>query len=63
MELKQIEEEFNDLCDEVKNEEKKLNEADQAYYNMRNELSAKESELAAQEKEKKGGSFIKRNKR
>jgi len=26
-------------------EEKKLNEADQVYYNMRNALNAKESEL------------------
>ncbi|HYF30833.1 MAG TPA: chromosome segregation protein SMC [Chitinophagaceae bacterium] len=33
-------------------EEKKLNEADQAYYNLRNELNAKESELRHKVKEK-----------
>ncbi len=33
-------------------EEKKLNEADQAYYNLRNELSAKESELRHKVKDK-----------
>ncbi len=33
-------------------EEKKLNEADQAYYNLRNELNAKESELRHRIKEK-----------
>ncbi|HYE54865.1 MAG TPA: chromosome segregation protein SMC, partial [Chitinophagaceae bacterium] len=32
-------------------EEKKLNEADQAYYNLRNELNAKESELRSKVKE------------
>ncbi len=33
-------------------EEKKLNEADQAYYNLRNALSAKESELRIKQKSK-----------
>jgi chromosome segregation protein len=33
-------------------EEKKLNEADQAYYNLRNELNAKESELRHKVKDK-----------
>lgn len=33
-------------------EERKLNEADQAYYNLRNELNAKESELRHKVKEK-----------
>ena len=35
-------------------EEKKLNEADQAYYNLRNALSAKESELRHKQKSKEG---------
>jgi len=35
-------------------EEKKLNEADQAYYNLRNELQAKESELRHKQKSKEG---------
>ena len=33
-------------------EERKLNEADQAYYNFRNELSEKESELRHKVKDK-----------
>jgi chromosome segregation protein len=35
-------------------EEKKLNEADQAYYNLRNTLAEKESELRHQQKSKEG---------
>jgi len=35
-------------------EEKKLNEADQAYYNLRNELTEKESELRHKQKSKEG---------
>ena len=35
-------------------EEKKLNEADQAYYNLRNILAAKESELRHKQKSKEG---------
>ncbi len=35
-------------------EEKKLNEADQAYYNLRNELAEKESELRLKHKSKEG---------
>lgn len=41
-----------DLLRNKEQEEKKLNEADQAYYNMRNELNAKESELRHKVKEK-----------
>ena len=33
-------------------EERKLNEADQAYYNLRNQLSEKESEMRHKVKEK-----------
>lgn len=35
-------------------EEKKLNEADQSYYNLRNELATKESELRHKQKSKEG---------
>ena len=35
-------------------EEKKLNETDQAYYNLRNELAGKESELRHKQKSKEG---------
>jgi chromosome segregation protein len=50
---------FNELEIEVtsmlknkENEERKLNEADQAYYNLRNALSEKESELRLKQKSK-----------
>jgi chromosome segregation protein len=39
-------------------EEHILNEADQAYYNIRNQLSAKESELSHKVKEKEAASNI-----
>ena len=35
-------------------EEKRLNEADQEYYNLRNALSEKESELRLKQKSKEG---------
>jgi chromosome segregation protein len=41
-----------DLLRQKEEEEKKLNEADQAYYNLRNELNARESELRHRVKEK-----------
>ncbi len=41
-----------ELMRRKEDEEKKLNEADQAYYNLRNELNAKESELRHRIKEK-----------
>jgi len=41
-----------ELLRQKEEEEKKLNEADQAYYNLRNELNAKESELRHKVKEK-----------
>ncbi len=40
------------LLQNKESEERKLNEADQAYYNMRNVLSEKESELRHKQKEK-----------
>jgi chromosome segregation protein len=39
-------------------EEKKLNEADQAYYNLRNVLAAKESELRHKQKSKEGIDYL-----
>lgn len=41
-----------DLLRRKEEEEKQLNEADQAYYNLRNELNAKESELRHKVKER-----------
>jgi len=41
-----------ELMRRKEDEERKLNEADQAYYNLRNELNAKESELRHRIKEK-----------
>jgi len=51
-ELKALEEEVVSLLKTKDAEEKKLNEADQAYYNVRNELSEKESELRQKQKAK-----------
>jgi chromosome segregation protein len=51
-ELRQIEESLIDLMRRREEEERVLNTADQAYYNLRNELSAKESELRHKVKEK-----------
>ena len=50
--LKLVEEALIDLMRRRQDEEKVLNEADQAYYNLRNDLSAKESELRHKVKEK-----------
>ncbi|MDP4247320.1 MAG: chromosome segregation protein SMC [Bacteroidota bacterium] len=50
--LGQAEELLIGLIRKKEEEEKKLNEADQAYYNLRNALSAKESELRHTVKEK-----------
>jgi len=51
-ELKIIEGEMISLLKNKALEEKKLNEADQAYYNLRNELNEKESELRQRQKSK-----------
>src|SRR6185437_5355493 len=51
-ELKIIEGEMISLLKNKELEEKKLNEADQAYYNLRNELNEKESELRQKQKSK-----------
>jgi chromosome segregation protein len=51
-ELRQVEESLIELMRRREEEERVLNTADQAYYNMRNELSAKESELRHKVKEK-----------
>lgn len=50
--LKQIEEELFELMKKRESEEQVLNERDQAYYNLRNQLSTKESELRHKVKEK-----------
>ena len=50
--LKQIEEGLYDLMRRREQEEHTLNEADQSYYNLRNQLSTKESELRHKVKEK-----------
>lgn len=51
-ELNSLEEEVIALLKNKETEEKKLNEADQAYYNLRNELNDKESELRHKQKSK-----------
>ena len=48
--LKQTEESLLTLMRRKEEEEKKLNEADQAYYNLRNALNEKESELRHKQK-------------
>jgi chromosome segregation protein len=50
--LKEIEEGLIQLLKDKEEEEKKVNEADQAYYNLRNQLSEKESELRHRVKDK-----------
>src|SRR5688572_17595626 len=50
--LKQTEEELISLMKGKEDEERRLNETDQAYYNLRNELSAKESMLRHKVKDK-----------
>ncbi|MEO6684285.1 MAG: chromosome segregation protein SMC [Ginsengibacter sp.] len=50
--LQKIEEEVVSLFKKKEEEEKKLNEADQAYYNFRNQLSEKETALRQKQKVK-----------
>ena len=50
--LQQVEQDVIALMKNKDAEEKKLNEADQAYYNLRNELNDKESELRLKQKAK-----------
>jgi len=50
--LKEIEEKLLQLLKDKEEEERRLNEADQAYYNTRNELNEKESELRHKVKDK-----------
>ena len=50
--LKEIEEALLQLLHSKEDEEKKLNEADQAYYNFRNELAEKESSIRHKTKDK-----------
>jgi len=50
--LQEIEESLLQLMKDKEEEERKLNEADQAYYNLRNKLSEKESEIRHKIKEK-----------
>jgi chromosome segregation protein len=50
--LRQVEEGLYELMRRREEEEHVLNEADQAYYNLRNQLGAKESELRHKVKEK-----------
>ncbi|HWR32930.1 MAG TPA: chromosome segregation protein SMC, partial [Chitinophagaceae bacterium] len=50
--LKDIEEALLQMMKDKEEEERKLNEADQAYYNFRNQLSEKESEIRHKAKDK-----------
>ncbi|MBI5857262.1 MAG: chromosome segregation protein SMC [Sphingobacteriales bacterium] len=50
--LKEIEEGLLQMMKDKEDEERKLNEADQAYYNFRNQLSEKESEIRHKSKDK-----------
>jgi len=50
--LEQVEDELFNMMKSKDDEERKLNEADQAYYNFRNELSEKESMLRHKVKDK-----------
>ncbi len=52
--LKEVEEVLIQLMHDKETEEKKLNQADQEYYNLRNILSEKESELRLKQKSKEG---------
>jgi chromosome segregation protein len=56
--LKQLEEAVISLLKNKDAEEKKLNEADQAYYNLRNELNEKESELRQKQKAKEQTDYL-----
>ena len=57
-EIKQFEETLLVLLKTKNEEERKLNEADQAYYNLRNELNEKESELHHKQKAKEQTDFL-----
>src|SRR5690348_10018655 len=57
-EIKQFEETLLGLLKTKNEEERKLNEADQAYYNLRNELNEKESELHHKQKAKEQTDFL-----
>ncbi len=57
-ELQQLEQKVISLLKNKDAEEKKLNEADQAYYNLRNELNDRESELRHQQKAKEQSDFL-----
>ncbi len=50
--LNRVEEELFNMLKRKEEEERRLNEADQAYYNLRNEFSEKESELRHKVKDK-----------
>jgi len=50
--LKELEEGLLQMMKDKEEEERKLNEADQAYYNFRNQLSEKESEIRHKVKDK-----------
>ncbi len=52
--LKDIEASLVELMQNKDTDEKKLNEADQEYYNIRNQLAEKESELRIKQKSKEG---------
>lgn len=56
--LKDIEEALVELLRRKEDEERTLNEADQAYYNLRNQLSEKESEIRHQVKEKEQVEYL-----
>ena len=58
VQLEQIEDELFNMMKLKEDEEKRLNEADQAYYNFRNELSEKESLLRNKIKEKENVEHI-----
>ena len=57
-ELKELEEAVALLLKNKDSEEKKLNEADQAYYNLRNQLNEKESELRHKQKSKEQTDYL-----
>ncbi len=56
--LQELEEAVISLLKNREAEEKKLNEADQAYYNLRNELNEKESELRHKQKAKEQTDYL-----
>lgn len=56
--LKELEDALVELLRRKEEEERSLNEADQAYYNLRNQLSEKESEIRHQVKEKEQVEYL-----